>query len=181
MTYFFITMLLFLIVAYVIYYRHTIYNKIFLSTQLVKLGIYARLYNFFEEKTSKENASLFAEVINDQIFSEKNSREKSILFHVLNKEAISRSLYQLSDDAEIKEMLNIGLYAEAIIKIKNGTPREEAMEKLNNIEKFGLRIENIEKKYPLKIVMYRKANRFYKLTKSDAIKAKLGMKSADSK
>ncbi len=181
MTYFALTMLLFLILAYVIYYRHTILNKIFLSTQLVKLGIYARLYNFFEDKAGKENASLFAEVITDQIFSDENCREKAILFHVLNKDAISRSIYQLSEDSEIKEMLNIGLFAESIIKIKNGTPREEAMQKLNNLEKFGLRIENIEKRYPLKIVMYRKANRFYKLTKSDATKAKLGLKPTDSK
>lgn len=176
MTYFIFTMILFLMVAYVIYYRHTIYNKIFLSTQLVKLGVYARIYNFFESKTSKENASLFAEVINDEIFSEENCREKAILFHVVNRDAIFRSIYQLSDDEEIKEMVNIGLFAEAIIKMRNGVPREEAMQKLNNLEKFALRIENIEKKYPLKIIMYRKANRFYRLTKTDAIKAKLGIK-----
>jgi hypothetical protein len=47
---------------------------------LVKLGVYARLYIFFEEKTSKENAALFAEVINDQLFSETTMREKAIFF-----------------------------------------------------------------------------------------------------
>lgn len=169
-------MFLFLVVAYVIYYRYTIWSKIFVSTQLVKLGVYARLYNFFEEKTSKENAALFAEVINDQLFSETTMREKAILFHVLNKDAVSKSIYQLSEDEEIKEMVNIGLFAEAIIKMKNGVPKEEAMEKLNHLSTFGLKFENIEKKYPLKIIMYSKANRFYKLTKTDAAKAKLGIK-----
>ena len=74
MIYFIITMFFFLIVAYVIYYRYTILSKIFLSTQLVKLGVYARLYNFFVEKTSKENASLFAEILNDQLFSEETGK-----------------------------------------------------------------------------------------------------------
>ncbi|NCC81009.1 MAG: hypothetical protein EOM04_01880 [Clostridia bacterium] len=176
MIYFIITMVFFLIIAYIIYYRYTILSKIFVSTQLVKLGVYARLYNFFEEKTSKENATLFAEIMTDLLFSESTCREKAVLFHVLNKDAISRNMYQLSDDEEIKEMVNIGLFAEAIIKMKNGTPKEEAMTKLHNLQKFGMEIANIEKKYPLKLIMYKKANRFYKLTKSDAVKAKLGIK-----
>lgn len=176
MIYFIISMITFSFVAYVVYYRYTILNKIFLSTQLAKLGIYARLYNFFEEKTTKENACLFAEVIVDQLFSESNPREKSIFFHVLNKDTVSKSLYQLSEDEEIKEMINIALYAEAIIQMKNGLPREDALLKLNNLKRFALRYENIEKKYPLKIIMYKKANRFYKLTKTDAVKARLGIK-----
>ena len=169
-------MVFFLIIAYIIYYRYTILSKIFVSTQLVKLGVYARLYNFFEEKTSKENATLFAEIMTDLLFSESTCREKAVLFHVLNKDAVSRNMYQLSDDEEIKEMVNIGLFAEAIIKMKNGTPKEKAMTKLHNLQKFGMEIANIEKKYPLKLIMYKKANRFYKLTKSDAVKAKLGIK-----
>lgn len=169
-------MVFFLIIAYIIYYRYTILSKIFVSTQLVKLGVYARLYNFFEEKTSKENATLFAEIMTDLLFSESTCREKAVLFHVLNKDAISRNMYQLSDDEEIKEMVNIGLFAEAIIKMKNGTPKEEAMTKFHNLQKFGMEIANIEKKYPLKLIMYKKAKRFYKLTKSDAVKAKLGIK-----
>lgn len=176
MKYFVITMMFFLIVAYIIYYRYTILNKIFISTQLVKLGVYARLYNFFIEKTNKENASLFAEVINDQLFSESFPREKAVLFHVLNNEAVTKNLYQLSEDEQIKEMVNIGLFAEAIINMKNGIPKEEAMKKLNNLYKYGLKFENIERKYPFKIVMYKKANRFYKLTKTDTSKAKLGVK-----
>ena len=176
MIYFIITMVFFLIIAYIIYYRYTILSKIFVSTQLVKLGVYARLYNFFEEKTSKENATLFAEIMTDLLFSESTCREKAVLFHVLNKDAISRNMYQLSDDEEIKEMVNIGLFAEAIIKMKNGTPKEEAMTKFHNLQKFGMEIANIEKKYPLKLIMYKKAKRFYKLTKSDAVKAKLGIK-----
>lgn len=176
MIYFMITMVLFIFIAYIIYYRYTILSKIFVSTQLTKLGVYARLYNFFEEKTTKENATLFAEVIIDQLFSESCPREKSVLFHVLNKEAITRSLYQLSEDEEIKEMVNIGLFSEALIKMNNGISKEDAMKKLNNLDKYALKFENIEKKYPLKIVMYKKANRFYRLTKTDAIMAKLGIK-----
>ena len=76
MIYFIITMIFFMLIAYVIYYRYTILSKIFVSTQLVKLGVYARLYNYFEDTTTKENASLFAEVINDQLFSESYPREK---------------------------------------------------------------------------------------------------------
>lgn len=176
MIYFAFSMVFFLIVAYIIYYRYTIQNKIFASTQLAKLGIYARLYNFFEDKTSKDNATLFAEVMIDELFSESYRREKSILFHVVNKDTILKNIYQLVNDEEIKEMLNIALYAEALVKIKNGLPREEAMEKLWNLEKFGLLFANIERKYPLKIIMYNKANRFYRLTKTDAVKAKLGRK-----
>lgn len=174
--YFITTMILFSIIAYTIYYRYTIYSKIFVSSQLIKLGVYARIYNYFEEKTSKENAALFAEVINDEIFSEKSRREKSVLFHVIHKEEIMKTIFQLVNDFEIKEMINTGLYAEAIINMKNGMPRQEAMQKLNNLKKFALEIENIEKKYPLKISIYNKANRFYRLTKSDAVKARLGKK-----
>jgi hypothetical protein len=47
-------------------------------------------------------------------------------------------------------MVNIGLFAEAIIKMKNGVPKEEAMEKLNHLDTFGLKFENIEKKIPTK-------------------------------
>ena len=176
MLYFFITMAFFGIIAYVIYYRYTVWGKIFASTQLVKLGVYARLYNFFEEKTTKENACLFAEVINDEVFSETHRREKSILFHVLNKEPILKNIYQLVNDPEMVEMINIGLYAEALLKIKNGTPYQEAMEKISNLEKYGLRLEDLESRYPLKIMMYNKANRFYRLTKTDAVKARLGKK-----
>lgn len=176
MIYFIITMLLFIFIAYIIYYRYTILSKIFVSTQLTKLGVYARLYNFFEEKTTKENAVLFAEVIVDQLFSESCPREKSVLFHVLNKEAITKSLYQLSEDEEIKEMVNIGLFAEAIIKMNHGISKEVAMEKLHNLEKYAFKFNNIEKRYPLKIIMFKKANRFYRLTKTDAVKAKLGLK-----
>lgn len=176
MIYFIISMAFFSVIAYIIYYRYTIYNKIFVSTQLIKLGVYARLYNFFEDKTSKENATLFAEVINDELFSETCRREKSVLFHVINKDEILKNIYLLINDKDIVEMVNTGLYAEAIIKMKNGLPKEEALQKINNLEKFALKIDNIEKKYPIKIVIYNKANRFYRLTKADAIKARLNKK-----
>ncbi len=174
MIYFAFSMAFFLLVAYIIYYNYTIYNKIFASTQLAKLGIYARLYNFFEDKTSKERATLFAEVMIDELFSESFRREKSVLFHIINKEAILRHIYQLVDDHEIVEMLNIALFAEALVNMKNGLPKEEAMKKLTYLDKYTLQLENIEKRYPLKIIMFKKANRFYRLTKSDAIKAKIG-------